>query len=225
MKAGKLSRVHVRDARTAAIFTDPRLRRILLWFTRSPKSIGETAALLGMDLKRTHYYVRKLVRLGLLFVAEERARAGRPILHYRAAGDSFFVPSEVAPKGFGEELARELRESLAIEAARSEGGILFTAAKGGSPRGRVVGQRGAAGAVEMWRVLRLAPKQAAALKRDMTALLNRHQKIAAERGGTAYLVHAAVAPRLVASGLADNEDPALAGAAGEPGIPPSLSVP
>jgi len=211
MKAGKLSRLHVRDARVAAIFTNPRLRRILLWFTRHPKSIGETAALLDLDLKQTHYCVRKLAGLGLLFVAEERARAGRAVKYYRAVSDAFFVPSEVAPKGFGEELARELRESLAIEAALTDGGILFTAAKGGSARGKIVGRRrAAASAVEMWRILRLGPKDVAALKREMNALLNLYQRKAAARGGMPFLVHAAVAPRLVASGLADNEDPGFA---------------
>lgn len=211
MKAGKLSRVQISDARRAAVFTNPRLRRILLWFTRRPKSIGETATLLGMDLKQTHYCVRKLAALGLLFVAEERPRAGRAIKYYRAAGDAFFVASAVAPKGFGEELARELRESLAIEAALTDGGILFTAAKGGSPRGKAIGGRGAAaGAVEMWRILRLAPQDVAALKREMNALLNRYQRKLAERGRDAFIVHAAVAPRLVSSGIADNDHPVIA---------------
>ena len=206
MKAQKLSRMHVRDERLAAVFTDPRLRRILLWFTRRPKSISESAALLGIDLKQTHYCVRKLTKLGLLFVAEERSRAGRAIKYYRAVSDAFFIPNEVAPKGFGEELARELRESLAIEAALSDGGLLFTAAKGGSPRGKVVGGRRAA--VEMWRVLRLGAQDVASLKRELNALLNHYQRRAPPRGGTAFLVHAAVAPRLIDSGLADNEDPA-----------------
>jgi hypothetical protein len=206
MKAKKLSRTYVRDSRRAAVFTHPRFRRILLWFTRRPKSVGETAAAIGMDLRRTHYYVQKLAALGLIAVVEERARAGRAVKLYRAISDSFFVPHDAAPKGFGDDLACELRESLNRERSQSEGGILFTAFQDGSPRGRIIGGRGAStAATEMWRVLRLGADGVAALKRDLNAVLNRHQRRRSESGGALYLVHAAVARRLEPEGIADND--------------------
>jgi hypothetical protein len=206
MKAKILSRVHVHDPRQAAVFTQPRLRRILLWFTRRPKSVGEAAAATGMDLKRTHYFVHRLAALGLIVIVGERRRAGRPVKLYRAIGDSFFVPDDAATKGFGDDLALELRESLASQRSQSEGGILFTAFADGSPRGRLVGGRSASTAAkEMWRVLRLPAHRVAALKRDLNALLNRYQRMRAEPAGSIYLVQAAVVPRLGAEGPADND--------------------
>jgi hypothetical protein len=160
----------------------------------------------GMDLRRTHYYVQRLKALGLLNVAEERARAGRPIKLYRAIGDSFFVPHEAALKGFGDDLALELREGLSRERSRSDGGILFTAFEDGSPRGRMIGGHNAStAATEMWRVLRLQAHEVAALRRDLNAVLNRYQRMRPEGGGKLYLVHAAMARRLGSEGPADND--------------------
>ena len=202
MKETKLSRMNVRDARTAAIFTDPKLRRILIWFVPRPRSVAEAAVALGMDIRRAHHYVTRLAGLGLLVIVETRHRAGRAVKYYRAVAKSFFVPHELAPRGFGDALAQELRTSLAAGLARSDGGILFAAAKGGSPRGKIVG--GGAQAVEMWRVLRLRPRALAALRHDLNALLNRYQR-AEGGGGSLFLVHAAFAPKLAGEGIADND--------------------
>lgn len=203
MKRTKLNRVHIRDARAAAVFTDPRMRRFLLWFAREPKSVGDAARAFSMDPKRAHYFVTRLAELGLLTASHAQPRAGRPIRYYRAAGDVFFIPNDVAPKGFGELLARELREGLFREFSRSDGGMLFTAARNGSPRGRLVGRRG--DATEMWRVLRLSRDNAEALARDMASLLNRYQARAQDQGGAVYLVHAAMARRVRGDDFADNE--------------------
>lgn len=204
MKAEILSRMEVRDERAAALFTQPQQRRLLLWFARRPKSVGEAAAALGMDLKRAHYFIRRLADLGLLVVAGERPRAGRPVRLYRAVADSFFIPHVAAPRGFGDDLAGELRESLARELMHGEGGILFTANRDGSVRGRLVGAEGPSGGAEMWRVLRLRREDVAALRRDLAALLNRYQRRPAATDGDVYLVHAAVARRQANSGLVDN---------------------
>ena len=194
----------VRPGKAAEIFTDPQQRRLLLWFARRSRSVSEAAAALGMELKRTHYYVRRLQALGLLAVVEERPRAGRPVKLYRAVADSFFIRHEAAPRGFGDDLAGEVRESLARELLRSDGGMFFTANKEGAVRGRVVGGPGPTDAVEMWRILRLRREEVAALQRDLKALLNRYQRQTSESGGHVYLVHAAVARRLEPSGLVDN---------------------
>ena len=204
MKDAILSRMTVRDPRAAALFTRPQQRRLLLWFARRPKSVGEAAAALGMDLKRAHYFIRRLESLGLLVVAGERHRAGRPVRLYRAVADSFFIPHVAAPRGFGDDLAGELRESLARELMHGEGGMLFTANRDGAVRARLVGAGGPHGGTEMWRVLRLRRDDVAALRRDLAALLNRYQRRPGATGGDIYLVHAAVARRLTESGLVDN---------------------
>lgn len=211
MKADNLSRMSIRDPRVAAVFTDPRRRRLLMWFANRPASVGEAAIDMDMDIRRAHYFVRRLLRLGLLEVAEERSRAGRAIKLYRTVSDAFFIPHEAAPKGFGDDLTRELRESLALDLARSDGGIVFTANEAGSVRGKFVGERGSSvGAAEMWRALRLRPRELAALKQDITALLDRYQQSSGGKGA-AFLVHAAVAPRLKPEGTVDNE-PRIRGA-------------
>jgi hypothetical protein len=204
MKPAKLNRMMVENPRTAAVFTDPRLRRLLLWFVRRPASVAQAATAWDMDPRRAHYYVQRLERLGLLRVVETKARAGRPIKLYRAAGDSFFVPAEAAPRGFGDELIREVRAGLELEFARSEGGMLFTAARNGSPLARIVRPRGdPPRAREFWRVLDLQPGDVEALTRDINALFNRYQR-AATGGGQTYLVHAAYALRQASDGVADN---------------------
>jgi hypothetical protein len=213
MKDEILSRMTVRDERAALLFTQPQQRRLLLWFARRPKSVGEAAAALGMDLKRAHYFIRRLADLGLLVVAGVRARAGRPVKLYRAAADSFFIPHVAAPRGFGDDLIVELRESLARELMNGEGGMLFTANRDGAVRGRLVGSAGPSGGTEMWRVLRLRREEVAALRRDLVAVLNRYQRQTGAAGGDVYLVHAAVARRLAGSGLVDNplETPSASG--------------
>jgi hypothetical protein len=57
----------------------------------------------------------------------------------------------------------------------------------------------------MWRVLRLNRAEAATLRNDMTALLNRYQATAGANGGDVFLVHAAIARRRDQSGSVDNE--------------------
>jgi hypothetical protein len=205
MKVAKLNRVIVTDSRAAAVFTDPRLRRLLMWFVRHPASVGDAAIAWEMDPRRAHYYVQRLERLGLLRVVAVRARAGRPIKSYRAAGDSFFVPNHAVPKEYGDELSRELRESISGEFSQSDGGMLCTAALNGSPRLRIVRSRKPAKrAQEFWRVLDLHPDDVSLLAHEITALFNRYQRAPAPIGGQTYLVHAAIARRLDQDGMADN---------------------
>jgi len=205
MEGQKLSRAVVTRPEAARVFGNPMLRRLLLWFSREPRSVGEASLAIGIDIRRVHYQVRRLEALGLLRAVGSRSRAGRPVRLYRAVARSFFVPFDAAPAGFGDALTVELRETLAMELARGGGGMLFRASLAGSVRGRIVlDDRRRGGATEMWRVLRLDPSQADALKLELRALLNRYQR---EPGGAAvrnYLIHAALAPRQSKGGLTDN---------------------
>lgn len=204
MKDQKLSRQVITDPRLGMVFTNPNQRRILMWFTGGARSAGEAAAALGMDLRRLHYHLGRMKSLGLLTEVGHRRRPGRPIKLYRAVGDSFFIPNEALAKGFGEDLATELRASLADRSSRDAGGILFRATAAGSIRGRIVRSSGkAGGAFEAWRILRLSGHDLGELQQELNAVLNKFQRRSVANGQI-FLVHAAAAPRLNALQAVDN---------------------
>ena len=206
MKDRKRSRLVISDPRMAAVFTHPVRRRILLWFTGRPKSAGEAAAALRLDLRRLHDQLGRMRALGLLCEVGRVERPGRPIRLYRAVADSFFISHEAALKGFGDDLAAELRDSLSDRLGTGGGGILFTATPGGSPRGRLVRDRDTVGdAFEAWRILRLAPQDLTELQKELNAVLNRFQRRTV-KSGQVFLVHAAAAPRK--TGLRSVDNPA-----------------
>ncbi|HKX92990.1 MAG TPA: hypothetical protein VJM15_11285 [Sphingomicrobium sp.] len=194
----------VTDPAAAAAFASSRLRRLVMLFAAAPLSLSEAAARGNYDLKRLHHHVGRLVKLGLLKVCGIRPRGGRPIKIYRAVSDSFFVPEELFPRPFGEELAHELREGLAAAAARSARGLLLTVGPNGEPVGRVITEpRETRGTFEYWRVLRLSESEFEQLKAEIDAVLRRFEAKPV-RPSHVYLVHAAAARRSDDSGLVDN---------------------
>lgn len=209
MKDHALSSAHtVRDPAAAAIFTNSRLRRILMLFAGEPRSVSEAAIASGIGLKQLHHHVRKLVGLGLLEVVAERRRAGRPLKLYRSRGTSFFIPEEIAPKPFHEELAVELRHCLAAANRRASRGMLLSLSEGGQPLASMLTEEHSApDGVEMWRILRLTSDEVRALRGEMRAVLDRFERATSGRGNV-YLVHGAIARRGCDAGSADNDRPA-----------------
>src|SRR5579864_1235174 len=92
------SSLRIRDRKAAAALADPFRRRILLLFVAKEYGVGELAEKTGTEIKRLHYHVKALAKLGLLKVARSRRRGGRPIKLYRAAAPAFFVSTEIAPE-------------------------------------------------------------------------------------------------------------------------------
>jgi hypothetical protein len=205
MKEDVLSRARrVSDPAAAAAFANSKLRRLIMLFASGPLSLSEAAARSNYDLKRLHHHVGRLVRLGLLEVCGVRPRAGRPIKLYRSVSEAFFVPEELFPRPFGDELANELRETLAAESVKTSRGLLLSVGASGEPVGRVLKEPfEAAGSFEFWRVLRLSVADFAKLKSEIDGVLRRFEPTAAERSHV-YLVHAAAARRRDESGLVDN---------------------
>ena len=194
----------IRDPGAGTVFANSRLRRMLLLFAAGPLSLSEAAQLARIDLKRLHHHVQKLVKLGLLEVCGERRRAGRPIKLYRAASDTFFIPEELFPKPFGEELSAELRACLNTEASKSSRGLLLFIGPSGEPMGKVVNlDARPSEAFELWRVLRLSPADVAQLKTELETVLAKFQA-SRQVGSHVYLVHAAAARRSDQSGSVDN---------------------
>jgi hypothetical protein len=196
--------LRVIDERTAAALGDPMLRRLTLGFIGRARSLSEVAASSGLELKRLHYHVTRLCRLGLLEVVGERPRRGRAIKLYRATAESFFISSDVAADLFTEPLSRELREAIRLQQLKAGGGMLLYTAKNGEPIMRPVADEASSStATELWKVLRLDAEEAVALREDLRGLLDRYAAQSSARGKP-YLIHAALARRKSPTVSVDN---------------------
>jgi len=194
----------VTDPKAAAVFANARLRRVLMLFAAGPLSISKAAARSGVDLKKLHHQVSKLARLGLLVVAEVRPRAGRAIKLYQTSSEAFFVPVELLPRNFGDDLARELRTYLEADARRTMKGMFVGAGPEGQIRARIVTDEfSEPRTAEIWRILRLERDEAKALASELRAVLDKFEQNASGRGEV-YLVHTAMAQRLSEGGPVDN---------------------
>lgn len=157
--------------------------------------MAELADFTGQELKRLHYHVTVLRKLGLLLVTHERRRAGRAVKVYRAVADAFFVPEKFMPFGSGAALNMELRNTLDKLRGQSRDGVLYYLGEDGEPRMRPVKNPTARPdeAAEYWNVLKLSRTEALRLARDIGDCLKGY----ASRHGDArknYLVHFALAP-------------------------------
>jgi hypothetical protein len=82
----------ITEARAVKLLLDSERRTALGTFMHGPCSVKQAAVKLGWPLKTVHDRVRTLETLGLLRVTHLVARQGRPIKHYEAIADGFFVP-------------------------------------------------------------------------------------------------------------------------------------
>jgi hypothetical protein len=82
----------ITEARAVKLLLDSDRRNALGAFMHGPCSVKGAADQLGWPLKTVHDRVRTLETLGLLRVTHLEARQGRPIKHYQAIADGFFVP-------------------------------------------------------------------------------------------------------------------------------------
>lgn len=83
------------SSEAAQIFADPRSRRFIEPFIGRERTVKEVAAELDVTMSSALYRVRQLAALGLLEVTRSEPRHGRPIKHYRAVAEGFFVPFEL----------------------------------------------------------------------------------------------------------------------------------
>ena len=87
----------ITEPRAVKLLLDARRRHVLNAVMLEARSVKQIAEFLEMDLKHVHDQIRTLERLGLIQVTHSEARQGRPIKHYRALADGFFVPFYAAP--------------------------------------------------------------------------------------------------------------------------------
>jgi len=198
MRDDLLSRAfRVENRRAAAALSDPLRRRVVLLMVGRERSAGELAFVTGVELKRLHYHLSALEKLGLVVVVRRRARAGRPVKLYRAVADAYFVPTEAMAASPSDALAAELREAQARLADPSRAGILYHLSEGGEFLMRPVNSEGAeqVPTADCWRVLQLSPVEAHRLAAELDACLK--AAVERSRGATkAYLAHFAFAPQL-----------------------------
>ena len=182
----------INDPAAAAVFSNPRQRKILLALIAQERSLTGLAGLTGAPLNLLHYHMRKFLRLGLVRITRQEARAGAPIKFYRAAAQSFFVPAELATATPGDAMSVSLRAALDRGLAGALKGHIYSH-DGAGPRMRVVHSHPQTRtAAEFWLDLRLSEADAAALAGEFQALLRRFEARAGDAGHR-YIVHAALA--------------------------------
>ena len=82
----------IEDARQADMLSDTRRFEYFTPFVAQEQSVSEAATEVGCSLETMLYHVNRFLDAGLLRVAREKPRAGRPIKLYRSVADAFFVP-------------------------------------------------------------------------------------------------------------------------------------
>ncbi|HEX7040112.1 MAG TPA: hypothetical protein VF202_08380 [Trueperaceae bacterium] len=213
-RPGRSRRTVVVDDRAAAsALLDPSTVRHLAPFLGAELSVTEAARLTGEKPNTVLKRVRRFVELGLLEVARERERAGRPIKLYSAVADVFFVPFAVteaesyeavlrARESYAEELLRRNVVRTRLEAFGEWGTRIYR-----DERGRLQVQTavtpdanvtmldpGAPAVLSAWRdAVMLDFEDAKALQREMFDLLLRYLE---KEGSQRYVVHLAMAPVL-----------------------------
>jgi len=185
------------DARTAAALADARRRHIVLQLVVAEQSLSGLAAITGMSLSLLHYHVVRLLALGLIGIARQEHRSGRPVKYYRAVARTFFVPAHVAGRSPGETLLAELLASLDQSRARDpHEGIRYFIDDQMNPRmQRTGGEAGATrSAEEVWSIIHLDEQQLKAVGNEIRALLSQYAGPGHSRARP-YLGYCVFAPR------------------------------
>lgn len=79
----------------AELLARPERARLLKPFMRGPKTVSQVAQAQGVSVESLHYRVQQLHRAGLLRVAGELPRRGRPLKLYEAVVTDFVFPVDL----------------------------------------------------------------------------------------------------------------------------------
>ena len=188
-----LPTTQINDRRAAAVFHVQRQRQILLALIPEPRSLTQLAKLTDTRLNLLHHHVGKLMRLGLVTVVREDARAGAPIKYYQATAASFFVPSELMDQAPGRGAAGELRRLMDRALSQTFKGVMYSQ-DGQGPRMRPVRDpEFRSKATELWLDLRLSAEDANELIDELKGLLHRFEA-RSRPSERRLIIHAAIAP-------------------------------
>jgi DNA-binding transcriptional ArsR family regulator len=186
--------LRIETARAAAALEHRQSRRIVLDLAASERSLQELARATGLSLGLLHYHVGRLRALGLVEIAREERRAGRPVKRYRAAAKRFFVPAGLASDD--RALERELRAGLDRDRARrDDSGVAYFVDDKGAHRMRRIQGSAKTRASESWIRLSLTHQEAEDLGADLRALFARYARPAGRAGALPVIAYCAFAER------------------------------
>jgi len=203
----------ITDPEAAAALMDPGKLRHIAPFIGTEKSISQAAEESGESPNTTLKRVRRYLELGLVTVAREVPRAGRPIKLYRSVAQVYFVPFEATGAesleagmaerdGFYERLLRRNVVRARIDTIGNWGTRIYR-----DGRGRLQVQTAVTPDVNVTSLDKTAPavlsawrdgvmlefEDAKALQAELFATLQRYLR---KSGPQRYVVHVAMAPLL-----------------------------
>ena len=185
-----LEQLTITDERGGAAFANAATRAIIFELMKRDQSLSDLRDKLGMSLSLLHYHVRRLQRLGLATVSSIQPRSGRPIKMYRAAASAFCIPGTVSRRTPGAALKEELNQALERADLRQPTNTVYFLDEQGTPRMRR-SQQADGSAHQRWCRLRLNPRDAARLGREMNELLAKYER-AGRPGGQGHLCYFAL---------------------------------
>lgn len=200
MQSGEqTSALRIEEPIKVAAFENPLRARLLIACGAEERSLSDLRHLLGEPLAKLHYHVSRLLDAKLLTVSRTQPRGGRPVRFYRAVAERFLVPQESLPALPSEAWLAELRNALQDEVGRAgEVALLYgPGPEEGSFRVRLIRPEpvGASRSMDLWRILKLTPRQRMSFAKDLAEVFERYAKIEAEPGAEFILANAAFAPR------------------------------
>ena len=181
-------RIDIADAKAAALLSRLPMQRVLATLIASECTMSELTGLTGISYSLLSHHLKRMLDMGLVVVAGQSPRAGRPSLRYRAAARSYFIPAHWCQTLPGERMARDLRAALERTSA-PKGLLLFD---DGGPRIQLVAQEARPDVTELWLRLRLSAADARQFNDEMRALFARW-RAHESKGGRRYIVHGACA--------------------------------
>lgn len=203
----------ISDTEAAAVLMDPARLRHLAPFIGAETSVAQAAEQSGSHPNTTLKRVRRFVELGLLTVAREVPRAGRPVKLYRSVAQVYFVPFEATGaetlevglaerESYYERLLRRNVVTARLDTIGTWGTRIYRDARGRlqvqtavTPDSNATSLDHAAPAVlSAWRDgVMLEFEDAKALQAELFSLLQRYLR---RSGPQRYVVHVAMAPVL-----------------------------
>ena len=205
----------VTDPVQAKALTDVNLIGFVQTFIGQSHSVSEAAQIWKLRVDAAYYRVQQLERLGLIAVTSVSQRSGRPVKHYRAISDRFFVPFGIVPEATLEAILESSgayfrQEMLKAQSKATHEFFSFHPAGhwglhiGLDPEGHIdVNLSDANGnspdlhdpdlplIADGSPTLHLEPIEARALRRELFELI---QRFSHKGGSRKYLLHVALAP-------------------------------
>lgn len=210
----ELSPCVVRDPEQAAFLVDATRKRLLAPFLARERTVREAASEVGEQPNGMHYWVNRMVGLGLLCGAGTRTHRGRAVKVYRSAADAFQIPFEVIPgdafllarqQTFGPRWDDFLRSLARVwQQHFPDGHATFERDEFGTPRLTFrlppldpVRQANPEPIIlNIWRVLHLDTDLAVRLFNELADLRERYEREARERGHPRpFLLHLGLVER------------------------------